>query len=141
MSKNLSKYAALHRLTNELNIEDQSNEGAQLSDDRRVVATVGAAVMTLGMGMTELATSNELPEEQVGKLLELAGNLSMQAAFGFETLVEIDKTSVGVSIAGDIAQDVEGVDIFVMGLKEVPDFVAERPKPIPLAEQVVPASE
>jgi hypothetical protein len=141
MSKNLSKYAALHRLTNELNIEDQSSEGAPMSDDRRVVATVGAAVMTLGMGMTELATSNELPEEQVGKLLELAGNLAVHTAVGFDTLVDIDKTSIGVSIAGDIAQDVEGVDIFTMGLREVSSYVAERPKPIPLAEQAVPASE
>lgn len=138
MSKNLSKYASLHRLT--LEVSPDVEDDAPLSDDRKVVASVGAAVMALGMGLSEMATSSELPDSQVHRLLELSSALATPAAVGFDTLVEIESGLTGTgnntaSITKDFAQDQDGIDVFTMGLREVSTYVAERPKPIPLAEQ------
>lgn len=136
MSKNLVKYAALHRMVNEMNLEiDEAESGQSLSEDRQVIASVGGAVMALGMGLAELATADTLPEAEVAKLLHLANDLSIQTAIGFDTLVSVD-TGNGVSAAADLAKEVAELDILTMGLREVPSYVAARPKPIPLEATV-----
>lgn len=133
---NLSKYAALHRLTNELNVEAESASETPLTEERQVVAAVGGAVMALGMGLAELATEENLTEEQASYLLTVADGLSLPAANGFKALAEVAGKLEGTSPAmtKDLAGDIESIDVFVMGLEQVGDFAKARPKPTPLAE-------
>lgn len=130
--KNLYKYTNLHRMVNDLNVEVEVVTDVALSEDRQVIAAVGGAVMTLGMGLAELATDETMTDAQVKDLLVVAETLAAPTASSWTTMSGIGKTITdGVSIANDLA-DEEATHVFTKGLEEVSGYVRQRVTPDPL---------
>lgn len=120
---NLSRYTNLHRMTTDLNVDAQIDvvEGDIDSEDRQVIAAVGASVMALGMGMVEAAGGDypEVSGNAVANLLELSATLAPVTANGLEAL----RANVPEALDGD---DVAMLSIMGMGLREVAAYQADR---------------
>jgi hypothetical protein len=120
---NLSRYTNLHRMTTDLNVDAQIDvvEGDIASEDRQVIAAVGASVMALGMGMVEAAGGDypEAMDNAVANLLDLSATLAPVTANGLEAL----RANVPEALDGD---DVAMLSIMGMGLREVAAYQADR---------------
>lgn len=131
--KSLYKYTNLHRMVNELNVEVEAVAEIDLNEDRQVIAAVGGALMTVGMGLAELATEEKLSNETVAELLQTAAALATPTAVGFAVMTKASEGIEGASIAVDLSE-VETAHVFIKGLEEVAGYVEDRQrvKPDPL---------
>lgn len=131
--KSLFKYTNLHRMVNELTTEVEASADIALSEDLQVVAAVGGALMTVGMGLAELATEENLSDATIAELLQTAKELAAPTAVGFAVMSKASEGIEGASIAVDLSE-VETAHVFIKGLEEVAGYVEDRQrvKPDPL---------
>lgn len=118
---NLARYTNLHRMTTDLNVEAEIEkiEDSPSSEDRQVVAAVGASVMALGMGMVEIAGNPEVKDEAIDGLLATAAGVAPVTANGLEAM----RAAVPEALDGD---DVAMFGIMGMGLREVVAYHQDR---------------
>lgn len=118
---NLARYTNLHRMTTDLNVEAEIEkiEDSPSSEDRQVVAAVGASVMALGMGMVEIAGNPEVKDEAIDGLLAMAAGVAPVTANGLEAM----RAAVPEALDGD---DVAMFGIMGMGLREVVAYHQDR---------------
>lgn len=127
---NLARYTNLHRMTTDLNVEAEIEkiEDSPSSEDRQVVAAVGASVMALGMGMVELAGNAEVSDFAIFDMLNASADIAAPTANALEAM----RVAVPEALDGD---DVAMFGIMTMGLREVSNYRADR------REQEAPVDE
>lgn len=130
---NLAKYASLHRLVNDLNLDEDSTTEEPRSEDHQVIASVGGVVMALGMTLIE-ATETKLTEDQTNKLFGIVNTLAPAALLGYHHILPVIQSFNDDDGCKPDAVELTAIGTMIAGLEEVPLYVADRQraKPDPL---------